>query len=107
MRTCFANWSAVVKRCALAGVLAGATVASAGPRFAFPVGHTATVTLDEQVGRVQVDNPALMSVRREGNRVKLVAKTDGTGLVTIHTPSGVHRITVKVTADEQSLPDTW
>ena len=95
-----------MKTCAaLMMVVLFALPALANPRkVALPVGHSLTMAMPSPVTSVEVSDPSLLEVKRDGRKVTLVARAQGNAEATVMTARGPHHFMVYVAADKYSLP---
>ncbi len=94
-----------MKTTALLIVALFALPALANPKkLALPVGHSMTMAMPSPVTSVQVSDPNLLEVKRDGRKVTLVGRAQGNTEATVMTARGPHHFTVYVAADKYSLP---
>lgn len=73
-------------------------------QVSLPVGHTMTMAMPGVVTSVQVVDPSLVEVKRQGRKVTLVARAQGSTDATVNTSEGTLHFRVYVAADKYALP---
>ena len=85
-------------------LLSTVALASVPKQLNMPVGQTTTLSMPAPVASVEVADPSLVGVSRQGRRVVLVAQKSGTTDVTVKTADGETRLHVYVAADKYAMP---
>jgi Flp pilus assembly secretin CpaC len=85
-------------------LLAAPAFANPLKQISLPVGHSMTMAMPAPVTAVEVSDPSLVEVRREGRKVTLVALSRGNTEATVKTADGEHRFRVYVAIDKYALP---